>query len=151
MKAAEFQLKRDVEGWKKSAHDDVVSMQTGIMGYKGHIHYHAAPCIDAWIDSLPEDMPKADFFKAVTTHMDEEIFKGYRLYASNYVALDLLEGTQTYAKHYTDAERQQFEAYLEGQLAKIDIPNKDVPFLRERMLTMYANPARNHMAVVGKA
>ena len=54
-------------------------------------------------------------------------------------------------KHYTDAERQQFEAYLEGQLAKIDIPNKDVPFLRERMLTMYANPARNHMAVVGKA
>ena len=151
LKAAEFQLKRDVEGWKKSAHDDVVSMQTGIMGYKGHIHYHAAPCIDAWIDSLPEDMPKADFFKAVTTHMDEEIFKGYRLYASNYVALDLLEGTQTYAKHYTDAERQQFEAYLEGQLAKIDIPNKDVPFLRERMLTMYANPARNHMAVVGKA
>ena len=151
LKAAEFQLKRDVEGWKKSAHDDVVSMQTGIMGYKGHIHYHAAPCIDAWIDSLPEDMPKADFFKAVATHMDEEIFKGYRLYASNYVALDLLEGTQTYAKHYTDAERQQFEAYLEGQLAKIDIPNKDVPFLRERMLTMYANPARNHMAVVGKA
>ena len=67
------------------------------------------------------------------------------------MALDLLEGTQTYAKHYTDAERQQFEAYLEGQLAKIDIPNKDVPFLRERMLTMYANPARNHMSVVGKA
>ena len=151
LKAQEFQLKRDIADWKKSPMDDVVSMQTGIMGYKGHIHYDAAPCIDAWLDTLDPDMPKADFFKAVTTHMDEEIFKGYRLYASNYVALDLLEGTQTYTEHYTDAERQQFEAYLEGQLAKIDIPNKDVPFLRERMLTMYANPARNHMAVVGKA
>lgn len=43
LKAAEFQLKRDVEGWKKSAHDDVVSMQTGIMGYKGRVHYHYAP------------------------------------------------------------------------------------------------------------
>ena len=40
LKAREFQLKRDVEGWKKSAMDDVVSMQTGIMGYKGMIHYH---------------------------------------------------------------------------------------------------------------
>ena len=39
LKAAEFQLKRDVEGWKKSAADDVNSMRTGIMGYKGRVHY----------------------------------------------------------------------------------------------------------------
>ena len=39
LKAKEFQLKRDNAGWKKSAEDDVVSMQTGIMGYKGRVHY----------------------------------------------------------------------------------------------------------------
>jgi hypothetical protein len=43
LKAREFQLKRDVEGWKKSKQDDVDSMRTGIMGYKGHVHYHCAP------------------------------------------------------------------------------------------------------------
>lgn len=32
-----------------------------------------------------------------------------------------------------------------GQLAKIQIPNKDEAFLRERMLTMYANPVRNYL------
>ena len=49
LKAQEFQLKRDVEGWKKTKADDVLSMQTGIMGYKGHIHYHCAPCIDDFL------------------------------------------------------------------------------------------------------
>lgn len=40
LKAQEFQLKRDIAGWKKSAQDDVVSMQTGITGNKGRVHYH---------------------------------------------------------------------------------------------------------------
>ena len=31
-------------------------------------------------------------------------------------------------------------------MAKINIPNKDEDFLRERLLTMYANPVRNYMA-----
>jgi hypothetical protein len=31
-------------------------------------------------------------------------------------------------------------------MAKINLPNKDEAFLRERMLTMYANPVRNLMA-----
>ena len=42
---------------------------------------------------------------------------------------------------------RRIEKYLQGQIARIDIPNKDEAFLRERMLTMYANPARNSLAV----
>ena len=38
-----------------------------------------------------------------------------------------------------------FEKYLAGQLAKIDLPGKDEPFLMERMLVMYANPAINYI------
>ena len=143
LKAQEFQLKRDIADWKKGPMDDVVSMQTGIMGYKGHIHYDAAPCIDAWLDTLDPDMPKADFFKAVATHIDEEVFRRYRLYPSNYVALDELEGTTAHADRYTAEQKAQFDGYIAQQMAKIQLPNKDEAFLRERMLTMYANPARN--------
>ena len=139
LKAQEFQLKRDIADWKKGPMDDVVSMQTGIMGYKGHIHYEAAPCIDAWLDTLDPDMPKADFFKAVATHIDDEVFRRYRLYPSNYVALDELEGTTAHADRYT-AE----------QMAKIQLPDKDEAFLRERLLTMYANPARNQEQLLKK-
>ena len=143
LKAQEFQLKRDIADWKKSPMDDVVSMQTGIMGYKGHIHYDAAPCIDAWLDTLDPDMPKADFFKAVATHIDEEVFRRYRLYPSNYVALDELEGTTAHADRYTAEQKAQFDGYIAQQMAKIQLPDKDEAFLRERLLTMYANPARN--------
>ena len=143
LKAQEFQLKRDIADWKKGPMDDVVSMQTGIMGYKGHIHYDAAPCIDAWLDTLDPDMPKADFFKAVATHIDEEVFRRYRLYPSNYVALDELEGTTAHADRYTAEQKAQFDGYIAQQMSKIQLPNKDEAFLRERLLTMYANPARN--------
>ena len=148
LKAQEFQLRRDVEGWKKGPMDDVISMQTGIMGFKGHIHYHCAPCIDEWLEQLPDDMPKADFYKVVAEHIDNEIWRGYRLYPSNYVALDLLEGTKVHADRYTDEDRQRFEAYLQGQMAKIQLPNPDTDFLRERILTMYANPVRNQLSVL---
>ena len=150
LKAQEFQLKRDIADWKKGPMDDVVSMQTGIMGYKGHIHYDAAPCIDAWLDTLDPDMPKADFFKAVATHIDEEVFRRYRLYPSNYVALDELEGTTAHADRYTAEQKAQFDGYIAQQMAKIQLPNKDEAFLRERLLTMYANPARNQEQLLKK-
>ena len=143
LKAQEFQLKRDVSGWKKSANDDVVSMQTGIMGYKGRIHYHCAPCIDDYLKHLPTDMPKTELFAQVAAHIDNEIHKNYRLYPNNYIAMDLLKGTTDHSDCYGVEEKVRFEQYLAGQMAKIQLDNKDDDFLYERMLTMYANPAIN--------
>lgn len=148
LKAQEFQLRRDVADWKKGPMDDVISMQTGIMGYKGHIHYHAAPCIDEWLRALPDDMPKTEFYTAVAEHLDHEIWRGYRLYPSNFVALDLLRGTAEHADRYTAEDRQRFEVYLDAQLKKVQLPNPDWAFLRERILTMYANPAINQLSVI---
>lgn len=147
LKAAEFQLKRDVPGWKKTALDDVNSMRTGIMGYKGEVHYHCAPCIDGFLDNLSPDIPKTKVFDVIAEHIDKEIFRNYRLYPSNYIALDMLESNEAHAGRYTAEDKAAFEKYLQGQIARIDIPNKDEAFLRERMLTMYANPARNSLAV----
>ena len=147
LKAAEFQLRRDVPGWKKTALDDVNSMRTGIMEYKGEVHYHCAPCIDGFLDNLSPDIPKTKVFDVIAEHIDKEIFRNYRLYPSNYIALDMLEGNEAHAGRYTADDKAAFEKYLQGQIARIDIPNKDEAFLRERMLTMYANPARNSLAV----
>ena len=147
LKAAEFQLRRDVPGWKKTALDDVNSMRTGIMGYKGEVHYPGAPCIDGFLDNLSPDIPKTKVFDVIAEHIDKEIFRNYRLYPSNYIALDMLEGNEAHAGRYTAEDKAAFEKYLQGQIARIDIPNKDEAFLRERMLTMYANPARNSLAV----
>ena len=146
LKAKEYQQRRDDADWKKGPTDDLVSMQTGIFGYKGHVHYHAAPCLDAYLDSLDPDMSKQDLYNKVAAHIDHEIHSNYRLYPGNYVALDLLENTTSHASEYTEEDKQKFMKYIEGQLAKIDLPDKDEAYLKERILTMYANPVRNYLA-----
>jgi hypothetical protein len=147
LKAQEFQQKRDNPTFKKSRQDDLDNMKTGIFGYKGRVVYRTAAPINTWIDEL-KDLPKADFFKVVAERMDKEIHKGYELFPCNYIALDALNGDQANSAHYTAADKQRFETYLAGQLAKIVIDNKDETFLRERILTMYANPVRNQRAAV---
>ena len=146
LKAREFQCKRDNPAWKKTAQDDIDSMRTGIMGYKGEIHYHCAPCIDSWLDTLSADMPKNDLFEAVARHIDREIHRNYRLFRSNFIAADLLSGEQRFAPHYSPEERAAFlHGYINPRIDQIQIPQKDENFLRERMLTMYANPLLNHL------
>jgi len=146
LKAQEFQQKRDNPAFKKSRQDDLDNMKTGIFGYKGRVQYHCAAPINTWLDEL-KDLPRKEFFQALSQRIDHELHRHYRLYPCNYIALDELEGTQAHADHYTPKDKVRFEQYLQGQLVKIKIPNKDEAFLRERMLTMYANPLRNYLKV----
>lgn len=147
LKAMEFQLKRDNPEYKKSQADDLMNMKTGIFGYKGRVHYQAAACMNDFIAALPADMPKNEFYATIATEIDRRIYMGYRLYPGNYVAVDLLQGGNTYADRYTAEERATFEQYLAGQLQKIDMPGKDEAFLRTKILEMYANPALNQLSV----
>ena len=142
LKAQEFQQKRDNPAFKKSKQDDLDNMKTGIFGYKGRVRYHCGTPINLWIEELRE-LPKNEFFAQLAKRMDQEIHRGYTLYPCNYIALDELNGNAEQSSHYTAADRQRFESYLKGQLAKIKLPNKDEAFLRHKMLEMYANPAIN--------
>lgn len=144
LKAQEFQQKRDNPAFKKSRQDDLDNMKTGIFGYKGRVHYHCAAPINTWIDELG-DLPKTEFFAALSKRIDRELHANYCLFPCNYIALDELEGTKKYAQHYTEADKKRFEDYLKGQMEKVKIANPDEKFLRERMLTMYANPLRNYL------
>lgn len=145
LKAKEFQQKRDDASWKKSAMDDIISMKTGITGYKGRVHYKCAPCINQWLLIGLGDESKSELFNVIARRIDHEIHRNYKLYPVNYIALDLINGGSEYADMYTDGDKSNFLKYLDGQLAKIDLPHKDEAFLMERMLTMYANPAINHI------
>ena len=150
LKAQEFQNKRDIEGFKKSQQDDLDNMRIGIFGPKGHIHYHAAPCINDWLDTLPADMPKADYYRAVAEHIDQEIHSHYQLFPNNYIAADLLRGDNTFADKYTAKQKLQFEGYMQKKLSMVQLEKPDMPFLTERFLTMYANVVFNHEEAIKK-
>ena len=145
LKAQEFQQKRDDASFKKSKADDLKNMQTGIFGWKGHVHFQANGCINAELDALDGAMPKQELFARISALIDRRIHAGYRMFPNNYVAHDLLYDEQRFAEHYTDADRQRFLEYLDGQLQKVELPHKDEPFLREKLLLMYANPLTNQL------
>lgn len=146
LKAQEFQLKRDIEGYKKTTQDDLISMQTGLFGYKGKVHFQTAPCINDRLAQLDRSLPKQELFSSISACIDQRIHSNYRIYSGNYVAYDLLKGTSEFAGHYTPEEKQRFVTYIEQQLGKIKIPNKDEDFLRGKLLLMYANPLVNYLA-----
>lgn len=147
LKAEEFLYKRDITGWKKSKQDDLNNMKTGILGKKGKVHYEAAPCIDSWLSTIDTSLPRNEIFRLVAEHIDHEIHSRYRLYPCNWIAMDELDGTDNSAC-YTNKDQQRFEKYLLKQLEKVTMPNPDIAFLRLQMLNMYANPARNKLAVL---
>ena len=145
LKAWEFQLKRDNPDYKKTTADDLKNMQTGLLGYKGRVHFHMASCINPQLAKIDRSLPRQELFIRIAQLIDQAIHSGYRLYPGNYVAADWLEGEKRFASHYTEEERQKFEAYIDRQLARIDLPNKDEDFLRTKMLQMYANPLKNYL------
>ena len=128
LKAREMQLKRDNPRWRKTKADDVESMRTGIEGEKGRVVYRLTPSINHDIDRMLEKFPyyKGLPIKDQIDHLcfiiDQHIFRGYEIFP---------RGTE-------------FDDYIESRLAKIDIPNRDEAFLRERLYEMYKNPEINH-------
>ena len=118
-------------------------MSIGISGQKGRIYYLTGTPLNTMLAQLPDGMGKPEMFRTITEWMTREIHRNYTLYPCNYVACDMMEGGQRYAGHYTADDRRQFEDYLQGQLDKIELPNKDVAFLKRCILNMYMHPVIN--------
>ena len=146
LKAQEFQLKRDVEGYKKTTQDDLINMKTGLFGYKGRVHFQVSPCLNDELLRMDRSLPKPELFARISASIDRRIHSNYWIYSGNYVAYDWLNGSTTFAANYTEEEKLRFINYIDQQLAKINIPNKDEDFLREKLLLMYSNPLVNYLA-----
>lgn len=147
LKAQEFQLKRDNPEYHKTQRDDLLNMETGILNNKGRVHFTISKLINEQLDQLDPNMNRNELFAAVASIIDKEIYRHYRFYPNNYVAYDLLSGTRRFSDHYGLKDKKAFEEYLQKQLDKIVIPNKDENFLRKKILEMYANPLKNFLAL----
>lgn len=147
LKAKEFQMKRDNPEHKKTPQDDLENMLTGIQGFKGQVRFRFGTPINAQLDAIPASTPRAEILDKAAAVIDAEIYRNYVFFPFNYVAYDTMTGTQTFAAHYTEEVKARFESYINGQIQKIDIPNKDVRFLREKIIEMYGNTVKNYLSV----
>lgn len=145
LKAKEFQQKRDNPEWKKSPMDDLINMKAGMFGYKGGIHYHIADCINEEIDAIDRSLGKNEKTAAVARIIDRHIHSNYKFWAINYYFYELLTGDTRFADKYTADDKAKLDAYLQGQIAKVDLPNRDDEFCRTKIIEMYANPVINYL------
>ena len=147
LKAKEFQLKRDNPDYQKNQRDDLLSMETGILANKGRVHFTLGNRINDELKKLDPKMEKNELFAVIAGIIDREIYRHYRFYPCNYVAYDMLSGTRDFSANYGLKDKKAFEEYLQGQLDKIVIPNKDEDFLRRKILEMYTNPLKNFLSL----
>lgn len=149
LKAKEFQQKRDNPEYVKSQADDIENMTTGIMGNKGRVVFSfGSPIKDALIKIAEESDRAAEILSKTGEAIDKEIYKNYQFFPINWVAYDMMMSVSNNSDKYNEEDVSSFSNYIDAQIEKIDLPNKDYDFLRDRIIEMYGNTVKNHLSVV---
>ncbi|MBL4819379.1 MAG: 1-acyl-sn-glycerol-3-phosphate acyltransferase [Gammaproteobacteria bacterium] len=130
LKAEELYQIKTTGKFEKTDQSDIHSIVTGMMGQKGHVHV-------AFGEELELD---TDDPNEIASKIDAQILANYRLYDSNFLALELLEKSgevdipplaeDARKRNINDSTREEFER----RLANMDSG------LHKYFLSMYANP-----------
>lgn len=151
LKAREFLLKRRDPEYKKTQRDDLFSMETGLLRNKGRVHFRLGRCVNGLLEQITTT-DRSEIAHEVCSVIDKAIHCGYRIYPCNYIAYDKINNTDRFADHYTQADVDSFENYVNAQLDKVeldDVTPDEREYMYSMMLTMYANPLKNQLAAVG--
>ena len=139
LKMPELLAKRMEQIYIKSANEDFNSILKGALGQKGRIHIKAGkPISREVLTELEEDSISVnDHLQRLSTFLDQAVHRNYKLWPSNYIAFDLLDGKNSFSCFYNDKEKRQFERRLKR---RVDASNE---LAVNSYLLMYANPVIN--------
>jgi hypothetical protein len=128
------------ERYEKKPDEDYRSILTGLTGSKGRVHLGIGRVIDKELDILADFQNVNDKLRLLGEIIDRQIFSLYKLWPTNYMANDLLNGTRNYTEEYSDADITAFEQRIRERLHAAGLhADEDFEFL----LMMYANPVEN--------
>lgn len=148
LKVREFLQKRRDPDFKKSQRDDLFSMETGLLQFKGKVHFQLTPRINSKLEQIGDFHDNNRAAKHVCSLIDQAIHRSYEIFEINYVAFDLLHDTDRFARKYTPEKKEEIIKYFNSQLDKVDladVTDEERDFMWEMMLTMYSNPLRNKL------
>lgn len=154
LKAREMQIKRDNNGvYEKTKADDLLSMKTGLLGWKGNVAFHITPSVNAELATVVNGSDVRNKQIENVAHLiDKHIHSHYHIFNTNRIAYDAFLHTGRFAGEYTMEEQNAFMQYVNRQIQRITgLPRPDEAFLRERILEMYANPLINHLEQLPEA
>jgi len=143
LKIPELKALAQEQKYEKQRGEDYNSILTGLTGYKGRIHLSIGKPLNEELNQLVEFTSANDKLKELGEIIDQKVYSQYKLWPSNHIAFDLLQGNSA-SSHYTEKEKSVFMTRMEKQLEKLGLnTQEDLYFL----LSMYANPVKNFNTV----
>ena len=138
-KARELLLSREAPYVKKK-NEDLHSILTGIGQQKGHIHLSVGEPLSAQEIAEAAKQSGNDRYQELRGILDRRIHSGYKLWKTNYMGYDLMNGTKEFlGEKYLPEDLERFKAYTEHKLAKLE-RRLDRNELRDIFWHIYGNP-----------
>ena len=116
--------------YEKKKFEDLISMVKGLRCQKGHVHVAIGEPLDGEYNT-PEEVAEA---------IDRQIHSNYRLFDTNYLAYDVLEGGDRFKDQYASLNCEEF-------IGRFSHLSDDV---RNYVLNIYANPVRTMLESKGE-
>ena len=124
----------------KKENEDYNNIVQGLVGQKGCVHISVGRPLYEELDVIAEQEEHTNRqIQTLVELMDNRIHSQYKLFASNYIAYDLLNDMERFSDKYTEKELRQFERRLENR------SNSEGNISRKKFLEMYANPVINKL------
>lgn len=137
-KAREMLISRSHK-YVKKRHEDIHSIISGISQWKGRIHLNIDRPLTEDEISAASACDKNDRYQSIRKTLDDRIIHGYRLWKTNYMGYDLMNGTTKYSDYYGKEDLEAFKAYTERKMSKVE-RSLDRDALRKIFWGIYGNP-----------
>ena len=137
-KARELLISR-TQKYVKKPREDMHSIIIGIRQRKGNVHLNIGTPLTADEIEAASFCDKNDRYQAIRHAVDIRVVEGYKLWKTNYIAWDIVNGSTRYSDFYTPEDVEAFKAYTEHKLDKVE-RSLDRNDLRDIFLRIYSNP-----------
>ncbi|MFK5856375.1 MAG: acyltransferase [Bacteroidota bacterium] len=142
MKVRETYLSKD-STYVKSDDEDFMSILGGLTGDKGRIHLTMGTPINDEILKIDNSrLNNKQFIAKVAELTDNQIYKNYKLWPSNYLAYDLMNNSTKYKDKYNNDTVEIFEKRYKNTTEMAQDDNAEI---RDLFLLLYANPVLNSL------
>jgi hypothetical protein len=140
LKVKELIAKEKSKVYNKSPKEDLISMVTGLTGYKGKIHVSLGKPLHQEFDEIIHHETPKEQYSSLAAIIDEQIQSIIKLWPSNYIAYDSLMNTEMYTEKYNKDQKNAFLDYADKRLDSAGLKNKESKVM---FLSIYANPVKN--------
>lgn len=151
LKANELVMKKLTGSYTKEPGEDFRSMMKGVTGHKGRINIAVGELMTNAIEEMRLINHKNDKVLHLANAVDAEMHRIYKLWPTNYIAYDILNGTKEHKDHYNNIQKITFNNYIRRRVIGLNLSkgklgltgDKFTASVRETLLEMYANPVIN--------